>query len=333
MGARLAQIALAQTYGRSGIVYSGPSFESLAIEGGKLRVNFKHVGSGLVSRDGKPLDQFEIIGKGTDFVPAKAVIDGSSVLLSSFEVTQPVAMRFAWHKLAEPNLANREGLPTAPFRAGEVPERDWLALKVGESRQYKLIYDLDLGKLGKEVRYGVDGSREFSGGFDRIAYFLELQKAGEEPQYVYASMDAFTDDLSKIGVPTLGSEAVFQRDVTALNVVSNVVGLTTGEGIAVGNIEFWPNDYGAANPKKVPGASGGILDFGDERSAPVDGYGCMQVHNHLAKQTVFAINQWKRGAKADIGIGNSSGRTRDWTFTSNGADYDLKRLRVLVRAK
>ena len=39
-------------------------------------------------------------------------------------VDHPVAVRFAWHKLAEPNLMNREGLPAVPFRAGEVPQRD-----------------------------------------------------------------------------------------------------------------------------------------------------------------------------------------------------------------
>jgi sialate O-acetylesterase len=57
----------------------------------------------------------------------------------------------------------------------------------------------------------------------------------------------------------------------------------------------------------------------------------MQVHNHLATQTLFAINHWKRGRGADIGIGNSSGQTRDWTFTSNAGEYEVKRLRVLVR--
>lgn len=333
VGARLAAIALAKTYGREGIVYSGPMFKSLAIEGDKLRVTFDHVGSGLVSRDGKPLDWFEIIGEETDFMPAKAEIDGDSVVLSSPEVKKPCAMRFAWHKLAEPNLANKEGFPAAPFRAGEVPERDWLALKVDEAKQYKLIYDLNLANLGSTINYTVDASKEFSGKFDRIAYFLELQKLGEETQYVYTSMDAFTDDVTKIGIPTVASKADFQTDVANLNVVSNVSGIVTGDGLAGGNIEFWPHNYGPNNAMSVPNASASIWDFGDEKHDPVDGYGCMQVHNHDAKQTLFAVNQWKSGAGADIGIGNSTGRTRDWTFTSNAAGYEIKRLRVLVRPK
>jgi len=59
----------------------------------------------------------------------------------------------------------------------------------------------------------------------------------------------------------------------------------------------------------------------------------MQVHNHLAKQTIFAFNSWKRGAAADVGIGNSTGRTRDWTFRGNARNYAVKKLRVLVRVK
>ncbi len=85
VGTRMALIALAKTYGRPKTVYSGPAFKSLTIDGEKLRVTFDHVGSGLVPRDGKPLDWFEIIGKGTDFAPVKARIGGESVVLSSPE--------------------------------------------------------------------------------------------------------------------------------------------------------------------------------------------------------------------------------------------------------
>ena len=59
----------------------------------------------------------------------------------------------------------------------------------------------------------------------------------------------------------------------------------------------------------------------------------MQVHNYEAKQTIFAINQWKSGPGADIGIGNSTGKTRDWTFMSNASQYEVKRLRVLVQTQ
>lgn len=333
VGKRLALIALAKTYGHKDVVHSGPVFKSLKKEGAKLRVTFDHVGSGLVSRDNKPLSLFEIIGEDTDFVPAKAVIDGDSVVLSSPKVKKAAAMRFAWHKLAEPNLANKEGLPAVPFRAGKVPERDWLSLKVDEAKEYKLLYDLDLKNLGQQIKYTHDASQDFKSPFDRIAYFLELQKIGEETQYVYVSMDAFTDDVTKLGIPTFSSKANFQMKVNHLNIISNVNGIKTGTGLTGGNIEFWPNNYGPNNSMSIPNASSRLWDFGDETGPPINGYGCMQVHNNEAKQTIFAINQWKRGPNADIGIGNSTGRTRDWTFTSNASQYDVKRLRVLVRPK
>jgi sialate O-acetylesterase len=57
----------------------------------------------------------------------------------------------------------------------------------------------------------------------------------------------------------------------------------------------------------------------------------MQVHHGAAKQTVFAINQWKAGGRADIGIGNSPGENRDWTFSSSAGNYLSKRLRVFVK--
>ena len=131
------------------------------------------------------------------------------------------------------------------------------------------------------------------------------------------------------------AKAHFQQAVKNLTIRSNVPGLKTGEGLN-GWIEFWPNNYGPGNAKKVPGASNNLFDFGDEAQANlVNGYGCMQVHNLNAKQTVFAFNAWKSGGKqADLGIGNSPARasqkTRDWTFNRNAGSYSVKRLRVLV---
>jgi sialate O-acetylesterase len=333
VGRRLALLALARTYGRKEVVCSGPTFRSLALEGPKLRVTFDNVGGGLASRDGKPLNWFEIIGPEADWTKADAVIDGNSVLLSSPDIAAPCAVRFAWSKNAEPNFMNREGLPCTTFRAGEVPVLDYLVLKVTEAKDYKLIYDLDLSKLGPNIRYDMDNAGSFAGPFDRIAYFLDLKKPGEPARYVYVSMDAFSDDLTKIGIPTVASQARFQTNVTHMSVLSNVTGIVTGTDLAGGNIEFWPNNYGPPNAGTVPNASPSLWDFGDQFSDPIDGYGSMQVHNHDAKQTLFAINNWKAGASADLGIGNSEGETRDWTFTKNASSYELKRLRVLVRQK
>jgi sialate O-acetylesterase len=204
---------------------------------------------------------------------------------------------------------------------------------VPEAKDYQLVYDLDLGKLSPDIKYDVDNRSKITQPFDRIAYFLEVQGADRNTQYLYVSMDAFTDALDKIGVPTVKSGARFQQNVANMNVYSNVKGIVAGAGLAGGNIEFWPNDYGPANSANVPNASAQVWDFGDEMGNSVDGYGSMQVHNHAAKQTLFAVNNWKSGNRADIGIGNQATGNPDWTFAANAGSYQAKRLRVLVHCK
>lgn len=332
VGRRLALLALAKTYGQKERVFSGPVFQSLEIEGGALRVRFAHADGGLVSRDGQPLSGFEIIdAEAGGFVKAEAQIDGATVVLSSPEVHHPVAMRFAWNQLAEPNLMNGAGLPAGAFRAGAVPKRDWLNMYVPEVKDYQLVYDLDLARLGPDIRWDVDNRSKIQAPFDRIAYCLELQDANGVSQDVYVSMDAFTDSLDKIGVPTVPSGARFQQDVAHLDVFSNVKGIVTGTNLDGGNIEFWPNNYTPANSANVPNASATTFDFGDQWVDPVDGYGSMQVHNHAARQTVFALNHWREGQGADVGIGNASTGNPDWTFAGNAGGYKFKRLRVFVR--
>jgi len=116
VGKRLALWALARTYNRKNVVCSGPLFESMAVDEGKIRISFKHVGSGLATRDGKAPDWFEVAGADKKFVKAQARIDGNTVLVWSEKVPAPVGVRYGWHKLAQPNLINKEGLPASPFR-------------------------------------------------------------------------------------------------------------------------------------------------------------------------------------------------------------------------
>ncbi|HSV13938.1 MAG TPA: sialate O-acetylesterase, partial [Tepidisphaeraceae bacterium] len=87
VGDRLTRIALAKTYGQP-IEYSGPIYESMAVEGNTIRVKFTHTTGGLVARGG-PLKQFAIAGKDGQFVWADAKIDGDSVIVSSDRVSDP----------------------------------------------------------------------------------------------------------------------------------------------------------------------------------------------------------------------------------------------------
>lgn len=114
VGRRLALAAQAVAYGRD-VVSSGPIFDSMNVEGDRVRLTFKHVGGGLVAR-GEKLTGFAIAGADKKFAWADAKIDGSHVIVWSDKVPQPAAVRYAWADNPECNLYNKEGLPASPFR-------------------------------------------------------------------------------------------------------------------------------------------------------------------------------------------------------------------------
>lgn len=119
VGLRLANTALARDYGKSDLVYASPRFASAERSGDSIRIKFTDIGGGLASRDGKPLTEFTIAGADHQFVPAEATIEGEYVAVKSADVKEPVAVRFAWHEQAMPNLMNKEGLPANSFRTDE----------------------------------------------------------------------------------------------------------------------------------------------------------------------------------------------------------------------
>jgi sialate O-acetylesterase len=114
VGNRLARAALHLAYGEK-IEYSGPIFTGLKIDGSKAVLSFSHVGGGLEAKGGS-LKGFTIAGPDGKYVPASAEIKDDQVIVSSPEVTQPVAVRYGWARYPEMNLMNREGLPASPFR-------------------------------------------------------------------------------------------------------------------------------------------------------------------------------------------------------------------------
>jgi sialate O-acetylesterase len=85
-----------------------------------LELTFDHA-EGLRSRDGLPLTGFTVAGKEQSFQPALARIVAGKVVVTSPSVAEPVAVRFAWHETANPNLINDAGLPAAPFRTDDWP--------------------------------------------------------------------------------------------------------------------------------------------------------------------------------------------------------------------
>ncbi len=128
VGMRLARWALARDYGIKDLEPSGPLYKSMTAAGGTIRLAFDHLGSGLMigKKEGKAptvedkeakLKRFAIAGADKKWVWADAVIENDAVVVSSPEVKEPVAVRYAY--AMNPfgaNLYNREGLPASPFR-------------------------------------------------------------------------------------------------------------------------------------------------------------------------------------------------------------------------
>ncbi len=142
VGERLAKIALARDYGKT-IPFSGPGYESLKIEGGKMILKFSHTDGGLVAKPlpdthvvrsdtktsaplirnspASPLEGFAICGEDRKWVWADAKIDGDTVVVWSDKVPVPVAVRYAWADNPTCNLYNGAGLPASPFRTDDFP--------------------------------------------------------------------------------------------------------------------------------------------------------------------------------------------------------------------
>jgi sialate O-acetylesterase len=116
VGRRLSSIALAKTYNVEGVECDAPMLVSAQREGHKVRVHLSG-GAGLKSRDGKPLNFFEVAGGDGAFSPAKASIDGADIVVECAAIAEPSSVRFGWDATAAPNLVNGAGLPAVAFRA------------------------------------------------------------------------------------------------------------------------------------------------------------------------------------------------------------------------
>jgi sialate O-acetylesterase len=118
VGQRLANLALAQTYNRTGIAHKSPTFKEKTVLKDRITIDFNDVPTGLVSRGGAPTG-FYIAGSDRIFYPATAKIVGKTVVVRSPEVKNPVEVRFGFTNSSMPNLFTREGLPVNLFRTDD----------------------------------------------------------------------------------------------------------------------------------------------------------------------------------------------------------------------
>jgi sialate O-acetylesterase len=130
VGVRLSLVARHLVYGED-IVYTGPTYDSMKVEGNKVLITFKNTGGGLAigtppwTPSGKippvasELKGFAIAGADKKWIWAQARINGDQVVVSSDQAPNPVAVRYGWADNPPCNLYNKEKLPAAPFRTDD----------------------------------------------------------------------------------------------------------------------------------------------------------------------------------------------------------------------
>jgi sialate O-acetylesterase len=117
---RLLLQARRLVYGEKDLISESPYPEKVEFANDECRIDLAATGGGLVANGGE-LKGFELSADGVAFQPATASIKGNSVIVSSAEVKNPTAVRYAWAGWPEANLFNKEGLPATPFR---FPDQD-----------------------------------------------------------------------------------------------------------------------------------------------------------------------------------------------------------------
>ena len=127
IGERLANTALANSYGFD-VMYTGPIFRSMTIKDSNATLTFSEVDGSLKIADEldesesdvvKRLRGFAIAGADRKFYWADAEIKKDVVVVSSPNVPQPVAVRYAWADNPDCNLTDESGVPASPFRTDE----------------------------------------------------------------------------------------------------------------------------------------------------------------------------------------------------------------------
>ena len=138
VGERLARWALNRTYARADVVASGPSFKSMSVNGREVTLSFenaeglrcatkKGVEAPVATPDATPAN-FAIAGADRQWAWAdSARIVGTTVVVSSAKVAEPVAVRYAFTGHPQNlNLYNAAGLPMLPFRTDDwVRHNSW----------------------------------------------------------------------------------------------------------------------------------------------------------------------------------------------------------------
>jgi sialate O-acetylesterase len=147
VGERLALAAEGMVYRKGNPDYCGPLYQEASFDGGKAVIRFAFSADGLEAKGGSGLKGFVLAGADKVFVPAEAVIEKGQVSVSSPQVPEPVAVRYAWADNPDANLYNKTGLPASPFRTDDWPERTMGRNKITQTSAVRVL--LESGESGE----------------------------------------------------------------------------------------------------------------------------------------------------------------------------------------
>ena len=115
VGKRLAQLSFRFAYEDENALTS-PVPKNADFLSDRVEIEFNYLKEGLMSKNGKPLQTFELSDDGKTFKMAQARLEGDKVFVYQKGIKNPVAVRYAWsNNPTKANLFSKEGLPVSPF--------------------------------------------------------------------------------------------------------------------------------------------------------------------------------------------------------------------------
>lgn len=209
IGKRLALWALAEVYSVRDVVWQGPILESHNTSGKEMILSFKHISGGLVAKD-DVIKGFTIAGKDRKWVKANAKIKDNTVIVSSLEVSEPVAVRYAWGPNPEWSLLNKAGLPASPFRTDSWP------IEEPSAKTRTDVPEAQVKELTK-CHIVIDGKMDEKAWQELKEYSLRELETGKEPKYKTTFKMFWQDNALIIGIKCEDDDAKNPNCGTTIN--------------------------------------------------------------------------------------------------------------------
>jgi sialate O-acetylesterase len=187
IGDRLALAAQRLAYNEDQVVHSGPTLDSVSVDGATMILQFRNTGAGLVAVDNQELKWLAIAGADKKFVWASSKIEGNKVMVWSDDIADPIYVRYAWSDNPEgANLFNKNGLPASPFEASAAQVKDlWFGKKAAVVLTYDDALDVHLDNaipaldsLGLKATFYLSGA--FPGCRNRLNDWRSVASRGHE---------------------------------------------------------------------------------------------------------------------------------------------------------